>query len=338
MADEREKFLKDMNLEGDAHIKSLVAIKYPLWEKYGKRLNWLEGLSPHVSVNIARSPGREAYSEETDRWGCHWVYPLRSFDGQCTIHPIASWSELSTYRPPNPDDFTDWEQARARIEKSKSEGRVARGSTDHGFIYLRLTYLRGFANFMLDIAEGNPELNELIGMVEQYWFGVVKRWIDIGVDTINFGDDLGLQNSLPMSPDAWRRYIGPSYKRIFSYCRSNGVHPYLHTDGYIADIIPDLMECGVSILNPQDLVNGLDNIRRLAKGRVFINLDIDRQRITVFGKPDEIDTHILDCIRTLGSPNGGLSMRWAILPPTPIENIEAGVKAMDRYAAYWVSV
>ena len=277
MTSAREKFFKDMDLEGDAHVRSGISITYPVWKQYGERLDWLVGFSPYVSVGISRSPSRKAYSEQTDRWGCHWIYPLEALDGQCIGHPVASWSDLANYEPPDPDDFTDWKQARINIENAKSRGGVARGSTDHGFIYLRLTYLRGFNNFMMDVAEKRPELDELIGIIENYWFEVAKRWIECGVDQLAFGDDLGLQTSLPISPDAWRRYIKPSYKRIFSYCRSNGVHVYHHSDGYMVDIIPDLIECGVSTLNPQDFVNGLDNICRLAKGKVFINLDIDRQ-------------------------------------------------------------
>jgi len=336
MANARERFFRDMNLDGDGIVRSRVSITYPVWKRYGEKLDWLEGFSPHVSVGISRSPSHKAYSESTDRWGCHWIYPLEALDGQCIGHPIASWSDLARYKPPDPDDFTDWGKAKENVERAKSQGGVAWGHTDHGFIYLRLTYLRGFENFMLDVAEGRPELDELIGIVENYWFEVVKRWVEIGVDAIGFGDDLGLQHSLPISPDSWRRYIKPPYKRIFSYCRSNGVHVSLHTDGYIVDIIPDLIECGVSILNPQDLVNGLDNIRRLAKGKVFINLDIDRQKITVFGTPGEVDAHIFNCIRTLGSPKGGLSLIWGVYPPTPIESIESAARAMDRYATYWV--
>jgi hypothetical protein len=337
MANEREKFFKNMNLEGDGIVRSNISITYPVWNEYREKLDWLENFSPHVSVGMSRSPGRKAYSEETDRWGCHWIYPLEALDGQCIGHPIPSWNDLAAYQPPNPDDFTDWEQARKNVENTKSKGGVAHGGTDHGFIYLRLTYLRGFNNFMFDVAEGRPELDELIGIVEDYWFEVVKRWVKIGADTISFGDDLGLQNSLPMRPESWRQYIKPSYERIFSYCRSNGVYVSLHTDGYIVNIIPDLIECGVSVLNPQDFVNGLDNICRLAKGKVFIRLDIDRQKMTVFGTPEELDAHILNCIRTLGSPKGGLSMIWGVYPPTPLESIEAVARAMDKYATYWMS-
>jgi len=188
---------------------------------------------------------------------------------------------------------------------------------------------------MMDMAEGSPEFDKLIKIVENYWFEVVDRWVKLGVDMIGFGDDLGLQSALPISPTAWRRHIKPSYQRIFSHCRNNGVHVALHSDGYVVDIIPDLIECGVTRLNVQDLVNGLDNLDQLVKGKIYLHLDIDRQNIMVFGTPEEIDRHIFNCVKTLGSPNGGLSFIWYAFPPTPPENIEAAIQAMDKYADYW---
>lgn len=334
---EKEKFYNQMALDNDPIVRAYVGITNPVWKQYGEKLNWMEGYSKYVNFGISRSPGVQANTEITNIWGEKWIYPLDSLDGICIGHPIESYEALKTYRPPDPDAFTDWKQARENIRKANEEGRISSGGTDHGFIFLRLTYLRGYNNLMLDIAEENPNLWELIKIVENYWFEVVKRWIECGVTTIGFGDDLGLQHSLPMSPDDWRKYIKPSYKRILSYCRAHGVHTSLHTDGYIVDIITDLIECGVSTLNPQDLVNGIDNIKRLAKGKVYINLDIDRQKITVFGTPDEVDAHILNCIRSLGSVKGGLSLIWGVYPATPLENIEAAVRAMDKYANYWAN-
>ena len=333
---EREKFLKEMNLDGEPAVRSNVHIWYDVWQRYGERLDWLTSFSDHVSVGIARESGRAAGSEMTDIWGCRWVYPIEAHDGQMVECPIPSWSDLKSYVPPSPDEHTDWEAAAKNLTDAKAEGNPAKCGTDHGFIFLRLTYLRGYQNLMLDIAEERPELQELIGIVEGYWMDVCRRWIDAGADMITFGDDLGLQQALPISPAKWRELIKPSYQRIFSFCRSRGVHVFLHTDGYIVDIVPDLIECGVSQLNPQDLVNGLGNLERLAKGQTCIHLDIDRQSLMVFGTPEEIDAHIHDCVRSLGSKRGGLSMIWFVFPPTPIENIEAGVRAMDRYATHWI--
>ena len=325
-----------MALDGDPVVRSHIHIWYQVWQEFGDQFEHLGDFSPYVTIGIDKKPSRPAGSEWKDVWGCNWIYPLESHDGQCVSHPISSWSDLKNYVPPDPEKYTDWAKAAENIEKTKLQGKVAHGGTDHGFIFLRLTYLRGFNNLMLDIAEKCTELDELIHIVEEYWFGVIKRWVEIGADDIGFGDDLGLQNSLPISPTAWRRYIKPSYQRIFSYCRSKGVHVHLHSDGYIVDIIPDLIECGVSSLNPQDLVNGLDNLSQLAKGKIFLHLDIDRQNIMVFGKPEEIENHIKNCIKTLGSPKGGLSLIWYVFPPTPIQNIKAGAQAMEKYSKFWV--
>jgi hypothetical protein len=333
----KERFYFQMALEKDDPIvRTGVGITHPVYEKYGDRLDWMVGFSKYVGVGISKSPGVKANTEVVNQWHEKWIYPLDSLDGICIEHPISSWDKLKTYIPPDPDAFTDWKQQKENIEKANKEGNVSHGGTDHGFIFLRMTYLRGFNNLMMDIADDRPELYDLIAIVENYWFEVVKRWIECGVTTIGFGDDMGMQTSLPISLEDWRKYVKPSYKRIMSYCRAHGVHTSLHSDGYINDIIPELIELGVSSVNPQDLVNGLENIKRLAKGKAYIHLDIDRQKITVFGTPDEVDAHILNCIRTLGSPNGGLSMVWGVYPGTPIENIEACVRALDKYATYWV--
>lgn len=335
MASERERFLQSMALQGEPWVRSHVHVTYPVYQEYGDRLDALQSLSPHVTVGIGKTSSRVAGSEVTDPWGCHWVYPLESLDGICVGHPLSSWSALTHYRPPDVEAFADWAEVGRQAAAARAEGRVYGGGTDHGFVFLRLTYLRGFENLMLDIAEERPELDELIAIVEGYWMAVVKRWVEAGVDTIGFGDDLGLQHALPIAPASWRRYIGPSYRRVFAYCREHGVHVSLHSDGYIVDIIPDLLATGVSVLNPQDLVNGLDNLERLARGRVFLNLDLDRQDITVFGTPAQVEAHVQQCITRLGSRQGGLSLIWGVYPGTPLANIEAAVRAMAAGAGHW---
>lgn len=332
---ERERFRRRMALDGDPEVRSHISITYPVWKEYGTALNELESFSDHVRVGISRTAGRAANARETDRWGCDWVYPLEALDGICTGHPLASWEALATYAPPDPEAFTDWDQARQNVEQAHARGDAATGGTDHGFVFLRLTYLRGFDRCMMDMAEGRPELLRLIAIVERYWMDVVRRWIDLGVDSIGFGDDLGLQQALPISPATWRQYIKPTYQRIFSCCRDHGVHVSLHTDGYILDIIPDLLECGVSVLNPQDLVNGVENLRQRAWGRVCINLDIDRQSVTVFGTPEQSAAHVRHCIERLGSPRGGLDLIWGVYPGTPLANIRAVARAMDEHAMMW---
>ncbi len=117
MVTAKERFLREMALEGEPEVRSHISITYPVWKEYGERLNWLEGFSKYVSVGISRSSDRPAYSEVTDAWGCRWIYPLESLDGQCIGHPIAFWDALKDYEPPDPNRYADWDQVRQSFEK-----------------------------------------------------------------------------------------------------------------------------------------------------------------------------------------------------------------------------
>ena len=79
----------------------------------------------------------------------------------------------------------------------------------------------------------------------------------------------------------------------------------------------------------------MEKLKKIAKGKLKIDLDIDRQRITVFSGPGEIDDHIKKCVKILGSPKGGLSLTYGVYPGTPGENIEAVIKSMEKYYDYW---
>ncbi|MBN1669409.1 MAG: hypothetical protein JXR37_00135 [Kiritimatiellae bacterium] len=314
-----------------------VSINYTYWAAHEGRLDRLQQECPHVTLGGRQNKNHPRAVEHTERdaWGCLWHYPGLYLDGQVIEHPLDSWEKFAHWRPPSAAERVDrirTEAARARLENRKLNAQL-----EHGFLFLRLSYLRGFENFMIDVAEENPKIYELRDIVADYWYDVTKAYLDNGATHVGGGDDLGHQDRLPISPAAWRKLIKPAYARIFGLARQRGVPVRLHTDGYILDIIPDLIETGVTNLNPQDLVNGLDNLARLAKGRIHISLDVDRQNITVFGTPEEVDAHIRNCIRTLGSTGGGLSLTWGVYPGTPIENIEAAVRAMQKYRTMWAN-
>ena len=79
------------------------------------------------------------------------------------------------------------------------------------------------------------------------------------------------------------------------------------------------IEGGVDVLNLQDLVNGVDWIGGKFLGKTCIDLDIDRQKVTVFGTPAEIDRLIRYEVESLSSPAGGLMLTYGWYPGTPLE-------------------
>ncbi|HEX2951979.1 MAG TPA: uroporphyrinogen decarboxylase family protein, partial [Armatimonadota bacterium] len=210
------------------------------------------------------------------------------------------------------------------------------GYLPHGFMFLRLCDLRGFEEAMVDFAEEPEELRMLIDIV----LGHNLKELDVMLTRpypdgiIAFGDDLGMQAALPMRPDTWRKYLKPCFMTMYQRCHQAGLHVYMHTDGHIIEIIPDLVECGVNVVNPQFRANGLANLVATCKGKVCIDLDLDRQMLP-FATPEQIDAHVLEAVEAMAMPEGGLWLRGECAPDVPLENIDALCTAMEKYRAYY---
>ena len=134
-----------------------------------------------------------------------------------------------------------------------------------------------------------------------------------------------------VSPETFRRWFKPAYEKMMAPAREAGIHVLLHSDGYTLPLLPIFMEMGADVVNPQDLVNGLDNIARVCKGKVCVLLDIDRQSILPFGTPQQVRDHIRRCVEKLYLPEGGLAMIIGIYPDVPLENIDAVLSAFNDY-------
>jgi len=145
--------------------------------------------------------------------------------------------------------------------------------------------VRGYENLIFDMVDEEPRLYELIQMVEEFNMAIIKRYIELGAEWIGYPEDLGMQVGPMLSPPHFCRYIKPSYQRLMAPARKAGCIVHMHSDGDIRSLVDDLVDGGVEVINLQDLVNGIDWIADKLAGKICIDLDIDRQRITRFGTP-----------------------------------------------------
>jgi uroporphyrinogen decarboxylase len=139
-----------------------------------------------------------------------------------------------------------------------------------------------------------------------------------------------MQHSLPMSPATWREYLKPCFAQIYAPFKEAGHYVYMHTDGHILEIIPDLADCGVDVVNPQARANGIAGLTEVCRGKVCIDLDLDGQMFP-FASPAQIDEHVEEAVTELGSPEGGLWLKAEIGEDVPLANIEAIFAALEKY-------
>lgn len=350
MLTHRENTLRNARFQGPEWIPMTVACSNASWDQWREELEAVALRHPDFFPYVHKGwrdydhfdfgPAHTKGVPFTDAWGCTWETAVNGLEGVVTNTPLADWEAFETYPFPDPNRTgdrgpVDWEATAKAIRAAREAGHLTAGSTAHGFLFLRLQYLRGFENLMLDMATGDPRLQQLIDKIVAHTQVIVRNYLRIGVDVMEFADDLGTQTATIIGPENFRRWIKPAYTKLMAPCKAAGTLVGFHSDGYTLDILEDQVAAGVDIVNPQDLANGIDNLARTIKGKACIRLDIDRQTIIPFGTRKEIHDLIEEEVRKLGDPSGGLELICGIYPPTPPENVDALCEALRKFRTYW---
>jgi hypothetical protein len=250
--------------------------------------------------------------ECTDEWGCVWSNAREGMEGVVTGHPVKTRDDICNLKIPECRD-----------------GRIP-----HGFMYMRLVDLRGFEEAMYDFADECEELQLLIDKVLEYNCFQIEARLQTMTDYLFiFGDDLGMQNGLAIGAEKWRKYLKPCYKQMYGMVKKAGKYVFMHSDGQIYEIIPDIMECGVDVINPQIRANGLDKLKHVCKGKYPLKLDLDRQ-LYPFATPSQLDDHVREVVEELYLPQGGLSLYFELNYDVPLENMAALLSAARKYRHY----
>ncbi len=337
-------FLKTLYFDTPEWTPYVVSLMPATWMKYREDLEEVVLAHPRTFPGYIKgskdfdeitNPLYE-YGQHTDCWGIVWDNIEQGLDSIPIVHPLEDWDALESYTPPDPmtdgqfGPRPDWETVRQEMMAAKQAGKLAAGGgLPHGFMYMLLYYLRGFENLMVDMATDDPRLWTIIQMIQDYNVALVEKYLELGAEYMSFGEDLGLQYRLPISPTMWRKYIKPTYEAMHGRCRDAGVPVYEHSDGKILEIIPDLIEVGVRILNPQIRANGLAGLQEVAKGKVTLHLDLDRQ-LFPFATPSEIEDHIGEMYEGLYMPEGGLMLHAECEPDVSLDKVDAICTTLER--------
>ena len=151
------------------------------------------------------APCERAGAPYTDAWGCVWQTTENGITGAVTGNPLADWVDFQSFTPPDPEVTNgvmsiNWLAVEKRIASAEADGNHYVGSLEHGHAFQRLTYLRGYENLLLDMADDEPRLRRLIETVETFSREIVRHYLDCGVAMMRYPEDLGMQVGPMLSP------------------------------------------------------------------------------------------------------------------------------------------
>jgi uroporphyrinogen decarboxylase len=278
-----------------------------------------------------------------DGYGCRFQY--KGVGGPyCVHHPLAAAETVEDIErfdwpdPDAPDLIAQDARESAREIRQKGDYATAVGVET---LFHRYHYLRGFERWMLDI-KLRPELHKAItDRIYHINSTLAMRLLEeVGdyTDIVTTGDDLGHSTAPYMSPGDFRALIKPYYQDLIGRIKARFPHIkfYLHSHGQIMDLVPDLVDCGLDILNPILPLDHMDpeRLKREFGSRLAFEGGIDIEHVLLFGTVAEVREHVKRAIDILAPGGGYLFKAQAISRLIPYENLIAAYDLALDYGSY----
>lgn len=245
---------------------------------------------------------------------------------ECPLADAETNQDIEDYAMPDAYALGRFDKAERDITKYRDSHFII-GDCELSIFELAW-HLAGMEKYMMAFALGETWIEKLNDKVEQWTIGLAEQLVDLGVDAIWFGEDLGTQQSMLISPDMWRERFKPRYSRMIKKLKAKNpdVMIIMHSDGAVAPLIDDFIEMGIEIYNPvQPNVPGSDpaELQQKYGGRINFFGGIDQQELLPSGDYEELEKEIRIRAETLGK-NGGYLMAPAhiIQADTSVATVE----------------
>lgn len=304
--------MDEYNMVQREQPKPAVAVDYSRYHPDLANPEWIDGLG------VARVPCSTYHFR-------HIVSPLRAAE---TLAEIEAF----------PIEEEDWpvNGLASRVSALQAGGAVVTGWAGH--MYEDAWQIRDNERFLMDLLLNEDHVDSILDRLMRRNINRAVAYAEAGADVLLTGDDVANQNAMMFSVDIWRKHFKARWARVYAAARA--VKPdiaiHYHSDGNIWDIIPELIEIGVTILNPvqPECIAPVD-VREVFGKRLIMDGTIGTQTTFPFGTPATMRQVVKETIRTAGS-HGGLilSPTHVLEPDVPIENIYAFFEACEEFGRY----
>lgn len=248
-----------------------------------------------------------------------YISPLRN---------ARSLKEIEEFPFPETENF-DSTGMKEKVELAHKQGKVA--LTGVGHIYENAWQVRGYEEFLMDMIE-NPSFCEyILDKFMERNIKIATLAAEAGVDVIITGDDVANQKSLMFSKQMWRKFIKSRWGKVYEKAKSikPDIQIWYHSDGNIEEIIGELIDIGVTILNPlQPECMDIYKVKKEYGKYLVFDGTIGTQSTMPFGTVEEVKKVVRERKEKLGYDGALILSPTHILEPeVPIENIIAFFEA-----------
>lgn len=155
-----------------------------------------------------------------------------------------------------------WWDEWARIWKTRDYPLCLMGNGTFG-LYSQLRWWVGTENISYMFYDDPALVDEMLEFWVEFFLTLIERALgEVEFDYFNFFEDFAGKGGPLVSPQIFRRFLLPRYRRVIDRMRRAGVkYFWLDSDGDVEVLIPLLIEAGITCLWPLEIASGMDPVR-----------------------------------------------------------------------------
>ena len=262
----------------------------------------------------------------TDEWGCVFENKQRGVIGEVKTSLVtdADWNDIGSVHIPREWLTFDAEDINRQCELQKDKF-ILGGCCPRPFEQMQ--FIRGTEDLYIDLMIRPPKMMKFLSLMHEFYCELMEKWAKTDVDCLNFMDDWGSQKNLLINPRLWVEIFKPMYKDYIDIAHSHGKKIFMHSDGYILDIYPHLIEMGLDAINSQIFCMDIDKLEQF-KGKITFWGEIDRQDLLPNAETEEINRAV-KLVKSKLWKNGGCIAQCEFGPGAKPENVDEVFRAWN---------
>ncbi|MCX6991766.1 MAG: hypothetical protein NT011_01350 [Kiritimatiellaeota bacterium] len=312
-------------------------------DDYGVDLRYIEGPA-YVGPQLPRG---------TDIWGVERAAVNVGFPGQSESYSEATKAPLSDAEDPEdveayaywPDpDMFNYDVVEQQCDAILQGNRVVVFMGDRLNRVAQLKpamYLRGTEKIFVDLAVRQDIAGTIFRRIREFYLSYLERIMRAAkgkIDIVLTGDDFGAQSGLLISAEMWRKFIKPGFADYTALIKRHRALAMHHTCGSVVEIIPDMIECGLDILQsiqPEAQGMSLTALKKTFGKQLCFHGGVSIQKTMPYGSEADIRCEVAK-LADIFKPDGGYIFCTShnIQADTPIENIITLMEAYREYGTY----
>lgn len=307
----------------DAHVIPHHILFFPVLEKLirerlgtddldaaiGNAVRWVgadESMTP-AGDGLQEDPFGVVWKTDPRNRGCVVRSPLKDPDLRLARIPKYNYSAIFAHLP-------------AELERTRDYYNILWV----GDLFERAQMMRGMEECLTDFYLNPGFLHELFDVLADLIVETICAAKSLDAPAVFLSDDYGTQNGLFISRALWMEFLRPRLRRIVETAHKCGKAFFLHSDGDMGELIPDLIELGVDAIHPvQPETMDFRLLKRKYGKDICFYGGVGTQQTLRFGRPEDVRKEVAELKRCPDGIGFILAPTLQLMEDIPVENVLA---------------